>query len=175
MYSIVCIVQWYLSIGVRLVPAKRHRTTYCVLCVMQCGNSQAVRWIMVFQRACRQVPESPDVRATYNSAYTQKNIYLLVSILYFREHTDTRVAVSSSVTAHMWVAVGTSDEMSYATRLESWQTIQVFEIRLDSPMSSRKSRWQDFCRMFGVFCLGPVLTCFINRWQLLKRHSLWII
>ena len=171
------------------------------------------------------------------------------------------VAASSSVTAEMWVTVWTSDKMSFATRLESWQetytainntmicihphakliyiwrdssslsvsdtpgttwgtpspssqslsvsfsrlyvstmssqaccgcpigwescltarlsstksnlrnnpkTAQlVFKIRQDCSLPSRKSRWQDCCRMLGVFCVGQVPTC----WRSQRKHT----
>ena len=58
------------------------------------------------------------------TAHVKKNkTFILVSIFHFREQTITRVAVSSSVTAHVRVRVRTLDAMSSATQLEAWQEI----------------------------------------------------
>ena len=57
---------------------------------------------------------------------SKNNMFILFSNLYFREWTDQRVAVCSSVTAHsQWVTVWTSDELWSVTRLESWQGMPI--------------------------------------------------
>ena len=86
----------------------------------QYDNFQAVRWIMVAREICRQLVESHIASAVCNSTNNYKPYTYIIFcgtsysalFFFFRERTDKRAAVCSSVTAHRrWVTVRTSDRL----------------------------------------------------------------